>query len=127
MNALNEKLSPHFRRGEFACHCGCGLAEPNPKLISLLELIRSKAGDKAVSIVSGHRCVKHNKAVGGAHNSQHLTGNAADIRVKGLSVQRLHSLITAIHNDGLAHVGGLGFYSDFIHVDVRDGIARWHG
>lgn len=35
-----------------------------------------------ITITSGFRCVKLNKAVGGVPNSWHTKGNAADIRVK---------------------------------------------
>ena len=35
-----------------------------------------------ITITSGYRCVKLNKAVGGVPNSWHTKGNAADIRVK---------------------------------------------
>lgn len=38
-----------------------------------------------VRITSGYRCADLNKAVGGATNSQHSTGEAADIEVAGQS------------------------------------------
>ena len=38
-----------------------------------------------VRITSGYRCAALNKAVGGAANSQHSTGEAADIEVAGQS------------------------------------------
>ena len=38
-----------------------------------------------VRITSGYRCADLNKAVGGAANSQHSTGEAADIEVAGQS------------------------------------------
>lgn len=40
------------------------------------------AMDEPVFITSGYRCPELNKFVGGVPNSQHLTGCAADIRIK---------------------------------------------
>lgn len=47
---------------------------------NVLQPIRDKYG-KAINITSGYRCKELNKAVGGVSNSQHCTGNAADIDV----------------------------------------------
>lgn len=120
-------LSQHFNSDEFKCKCGCGTSDVNSALIDLLELIRHKSGDNPITILSGHRCKKHNKAVGGAVNSQHLLGNAADIQIKGMTPKQVHLLIDNISNEKLAHVGGLGLYKTFVHIDVRSGTARWNG
>ena len=47
-------------------------------LASGLEKIRSVLG-YPIHINSGYRCPELNKAIGGALNSQHMTGNAADL------------------------------------------------
>jgi len=39
-----------------------------------------EAYDNPIVVDSGYRCPKLNKAVGGVSNSQHVTGEAADIR-----------------------------------------------
>lgn len=44
----------------------------------ILQPIRTKYG-KPITITSGFRCEKLNKAVGGVKTSQHLKGEAADI------------------------------------------------
>lgn len=43
-----------------------------------LERIRSVLG-YPIHVNSGYRCAALNKAIGGSKNSQHMTGNAADI------------------------------------------------
>jgi zinc D-Ala-D-Ala carboxypeptidase len=49
---------------------------------NVLEPVRSLG---VVQISSGYRCPKLNKAIGGASNSQHQTGEAADFEIAGLS------------------------------------------
>lgn len=49
--------------------------------VEVLQPLRDFLG-KPVVISSGYRCRELNEKVGGVSNSQHLTGEAADIRVK---------------------------------------------
>ena len=44
----------------------------------VLDPARERLG-KAVVVNSGFRCPVHNKAVGGVYNSQHVSGQAADV------------------------------------------------
>lgn len=46
----------------------------------VLEPLRSYA-NQPITISSGYRCKTLNKVVGGTHNSQHMTGEAADIHI----------------------------------------------
>lgn len=115
-------LSRNFSTHEFNCRC-CGRAEINPRLVDALQELRDLAA-AAVRITSGYRCPEHNRAVGGAKRSQHLLGNAADIVIDGRSVAETYELaeqVPAFRN------GGIGVYPEqgFVHVDVRDGRARW--
>jgi uncharacterized protein YcbK (DUF882 family) len=115
-------LSRNFSTHEFNCRC-CGRAEINPHLVDALQELRDLAA-AAVRITSGYRCPEHNRAVGGAKRSQHLLGNAADIVIDGRSVAETYELaeqVPAFRN------GGIGVYPEqgFVHVDVRDGRARW--
>lgn len=51
------------------------------RLINIvLDPLREAYGE-AITVNSGYRCPELNKAVGGAKNSQHMTGEAADITV----------------------------------------------
>lgn len=48
--------------------------------VSVLEPLRAELG-RPITITSGFRCSKLNKAVGGVEHSQHMYGQAADIRI----------------------------------------------
>lgn len=66
--------------------------------INFLEPLRSKLAEKygktlPIIVSSGYRSAALNKEVGGAPNSQHLTGEAVDIIVPGLKVEELFQFI----------------------------------
>lgn len=115
-------LTQNFSRHEFACKCGCGQDTVDWATLELLEVIRKAFGDRPITILSGNRCPKHNAAVGGAKDSQHLRSRAADIVVEGATPAEVFDYL-----DGW-HEGGLGSYETFTHVDTRTaGRARWKG
>ena len=119
--AIDEILSRHFRKSEFACKCGCGFDDVDPALIDLLEEVRSYFGNRPVRVLSGCRCESHNKTVGGSAKSQHLLGKACDFYIEG--VESLFT--TAYLRDRYPTSLGIGEYSSFTHVDVRSEKARW--
>lgn len=114
--------NPYFSRAEFACHCGCGGSTVDARLLEILTTFRAYF-NKPMYINSGFRCENHNKAVGGSPRSQHLTGKAADIRIKDVDPEVVYSTI----NDAMGDWGGLGLYEDFVHIDVRKNRVRWNG
>lgn len=124
-------LSKHFDRTEFTCKCGCGFCKPDPKLIEGLERIRELAGGLPVKVTSGCRCRKHNSTIPGhAKDSQHTYGRAADIKIKGTDGNWM-SASALIHLAEMVpqfNKGGIGRYTNRIHVDIRsNGPARWGG
>lgn len=112
--------SQHFIRREFECQCGCGTDTVDAELLFILDDLRSLLG-VPVTITSGYRCEIHNKDVGGANNSQHLIGKAADIRVNGYSPKDVYELLDQLYPDKY----GIGLYQNWIHIDVRSSKARW--
>jgi hypothetical protein len=161
------QLTPRFYLEEFACHDGTPYPVDRPDdevpgkdwgetrlgpLLETLEAIREAVG-KPVRINSGFRTVEYDTrlwdrsvATGGGHRdkappalSQHPKGRAADISVGSLTAAQLRDLIGGLYRAGkLPHLGGLGVYPSFVHVDVRprpgskgganDGhLAQWGG
>lgn len=116
-------LSKHFSRHEFACNCGCGSDTVDVETLQLCEEVRELVG-APVMVTSGHRCARHNRRVGGARNSQHVKGRAADLAVP--DPQAVYDALVRRYPDRY----GFGCYPrhGFVHVDTRSGLpARWQG
>ncbi|EHO5970626.1 serine/threonine protein kinase [Salmonella enterica] len=115
-------ISKHFKRKEFSCRCGCGQDTVDAELLVILEDVREHFG-RPVIINSANRCPTHNKRVGGATRSVHLTGKAADIVVKGIAPDIVHAYLTTKYPNSY----GIGKYNTFTHVDSRSVKSRWIG
>ena len=113
-------ISKNFDRKEFGCKCGCGLDDVDSELVLALQRLRNW-WRRPVSINSACRCEAHNAAIGGSKNSQHLLGKAADITVQGVSPEEVHRYLSETYPDKY----GIGKYSTFTHIDVREKKARW--
>lgn len=93
----NKQLSPHFHRSEFVCPCGCGVGTVDAELLELLEAVRDVFGP--VAIHSGYRCAEHNRQIGGAPNSYHTKGQAADIKALESSIEDVAAWINNAYPD----------------------------
>lgn len=97
----------------------------NPALIDRLDKLRMILGSRGeYHVVSGYRSAKTNKMLrkknkGVAKKSMHMTGNAIDVRLPGVSTRRLRDAAKSLQ------AGGVGYYgrSDFVHLDT--GKARF--
>ncbi len=87
------------------------------KLAIQLQVLRDYLG-KPIKINSGYRSPKHNKAIGGVKNSQHVLGKASDIKVKGIKPEELALIIERLISDGEMLQGGIGIYNTFVHYDI---------
>ncbi len=104
---------------------------------NVLDPARERLG-KPIRVNSGYRCPKHNSAVGGVRNSQHMSGEAADIvpvkseelKVKSEAVDivpvkseelkvksELARLVEIIKENG--KFDQLIIYSTFVHVSWK--------
>ena len=111
------RLTPNFTVAELACPC-CGACEMDSEFMRRIQVLRDIVGFPLIP-VSGFRCRKHNASLkGAAEGSQHLFGNAVDIRVRNLTGSRRYLLIkTAFDLD----FGGIGIGKVQLHLDGREG------
>lgn len=120
--ANGNRLSKNFKASEFRCKCAgkysdcLGVRVRRADLIALEKL--RNAYPSGLRIVSAYRCKRHNRAVGGASKSQHLTGRAFDIpqRLK-VNDKRIPARFR-----GRGYAGKLKLVR---HVDSRSIPARW--
>ena len=124
------KLSPHFSLAELvssqvATRKGIDNA-PAPtivanltRLAALLEQVRALVG-APIAISSGYRSPALNKAVGGAANSAHVLGLAADISTAKLAPKALALLIrqSGLDFDQLIYEG------TWVHIGLSTGTPR---
>lgn len=121
------QLSGDFHTGEFHCkgkNC-CVETLVDARLVEYLQQIRDHFCAPVI-LNSGYRCGKHNEAVGGAKNSRHCAGMAADIRVKGYKPLEVAQYAEQIG------IPGIGLYETdadghFVHIDTREKKCYWYG
>lgn len=120
----------YFTREEFRCQCKgkyCNgfPVEPQEKMVRTVDEIRRRLG-VPVTIVesggSGVRCPVHNANVGGVANSNHLTGNAADLH-SGKSPEEM----ARVAEEVMGNTGEIGIYDWGIHVGVNCKYSRFYG
>ncbi|MBT9559904.1 MAG: peptidoglycan-binding protein [Myxococcales bacterium] len=120
-------LTAHFALNEFRSKDGAGFPRSViPVLRELaenLEVLRAEVGP--IGITSGYRSPAHNRAVGGAKNSYHVRGMAADITVAGMTPRQVRAKVLSLIASGRMKQGGIGLYSTFVHYDTRGYAARW--
>ncbi|ASV44586.1 endolysin [Agrobacterium phage Atu_ph03] len=79
-----------------------------------------------LTITSGYRSPEHNKRVGGAKQSQHTTGNAADIDMSGLNDNERAELVRTLKAQGITRFGTYDNHKDMLHVDTSTANgAQW--
>lgn len=82
---------------------------------NVLEPLRVKLG-KPITITSGYRCERDNAAIGGANNSQHVLGQAADILVNGMTVSEVFDFIKA---SGIPYDQNIHEFSEWNHISYN--------
>ena len=92
----------------------------DPKVLDILWQIQQVSGETGIwEVISAYRSPETNKMLrskssGVAKKSQHLEGNAIDVRFTGLDLEVLRDTARSLK------LGGVGYYpgSDFVHVDT---------
>lgn len=116
----NKKLSANFSVGEMACNDGSDTVIIDSDLILILQKIRTHF-NRPVTISSGYRTPTWNRKIGGASNSYHTKGQAADIYINGVE-----PAVIAAYAEKLG-VLGIGLYTTqkFVHIDTRKTKYYW--
>lgn len=126
LNSLenSDGSTAHFDWSEFTSHDGSGFGGGNVsstqvkenvrRLMYKLEALRKKAGDRSITINSGFRSVSYNASIGGASNSMHTYGVAADVVVSGLSTYQTYKIAETCGFSGLE-----SYEHSWQHVDSR--------
>lgn len=86
-----------FTREEFRCKCGgryCSgyPAEMKREVVTVADRARKYFGSPG-HVISGLRCQQHNANSGGVANSQHMYGEAVDLRIEGVSADTLLAFV----------------------------------
>lgn len=118
----------HFTYGELDDGCGGSgydggpLSTAQTKANALqtmwqLEAMRHALGDQPLNITSGFRSYSCNSSVGGASDSQHLYGRAADL----VGTPSLCTMAKQARYHGFGGIFGPGYpgHNDHTHVDIR--------
>jgi uncharacterized protein YcbK (DUF882 family) len=91
----------------------------DPKLFLLLDTVHCilKAERRPFHLVSGYRSPSYNRLLccedaNVAHHSYHMKGMAADVYMDGATLRDIERVAKRLK------VGGVGNYSDFVHLDV---------
>ena len=87
----------YFKRAEFKCKCGGRFcngypAEMQEAVVKIADAAREHFG-KPAHVVSGLRCQRWNAHEGGVANSQHMYGEAIDLRIDGVDSETLRQFV----------------------------------
>ena len=115
-----KKVAKNFTVAEFASKDGSRVVIINPMLPEYLQKARDHFGNPLI-ITSGYRTTAHNIKVGGVSNSNHIFGNAADVRIPGIPVLDLYNYFCKIAGDSCE----IGIYNEFVHFAVQPKKSRF--
>jgi len=90
------------------------------RMAKRMDEVRSRLGDRSITVTSWYRPPAVNRAVGGASRSTHLQGHGVDFVVAGLSPGEVQRQLDPWWS------GGLGYGRTFTHLDNRGYRVRWN-
>lgn len=100
------------------CHYADEVKPISTEVLDLLCDIKDRSHkDRRIEIISGYRSVEYNEYLrtrsrNVARNSYHMQGLAIDFSVSGMSKNTLTEIAKSFY------AGGVGKYSEFVHIDV---------
>lgn len=116
------KISTNFKLSEFQSKDGADKVLYSEELLAKLEEARAYGGF-TISVNSGYRSPAHNKRVGGATNSNHTKGMAADVvfRKDGeiVDAKLVCCLCQSLGFNGVAYIS-----ANAVHLDVSNRTYR---
>ena len=122
------RLTANFSLPEFASKDGSDFPEDVKlnlsELAHNLQALRYHFG-RSIIITSGYRSASHNLRIGGARDSFHVRGMAADIQISGITPRQVYDAIEMLIKEGKMKEGGLGLYNSWVHYDHRGKRIRW--
>lgn len=124
------QVSPHFKLREFQSRDGADKVLISEELLAKLEELRAYGGF-VITINSGYRSAAHNKKVGGASNSSHTRGLAADVKVKKdgsyVSAELICALCQTLGFDGVAYINANSAHLDMAGRTYRGNERNGYG
>jgi zinc D-Ala-D-Ala carboxypeptidase len=113
---FTDRISGTFNGGKVSA---ASARENARRCMYKLEALRLKLGNRAITVNSGFRSIAHNADIGGASDSMHLYGTAADLDVPGVSNRTVYQRAETCGFSGLET-----FNTDHQHVDSRADLGR---
>ena len=113
---FTDRVAGNFNGGKVSA---ASAKENARRLMYKLEALRMKLGNKPITVNSGFRSIQHNSDVGGASDSMHLYGTAADLDVPGVANKTVYQKAETCGFSGLET-----YNTDHQHVDSRADLGR---
>jgi len=113
---FTDRVSGNFEGGKLTA---AAVKENARRAMYKLEALRKKLGNTSITVNSGFRSIRHNAEIGGASDSMHLYGTAADLNVPGVSNRTVYQKAETCGFSGLET-----YTVDHQHVDSRADLGR---
>ncbi|MFF1836702.1 D-Ala-D-Ala carboxypeptidase family metallohydrolase [Streptomyces sp. NPDC058231] len=113
---FTDRISGTFSGGKLSA---ADVKENARRAMYKLEALRKKLGNVPITVNSGFRSIAHNADIGGASDSMHMYGTAADLAVPGVSNKTVYQKAETSGFSGLET-----YTADHQHVDSRADLGR---
>lgn len=122
------RISQHFTLGEFIAQDEAGFVRLDAwnrtkaitnmgKVAHQLEKLRAHIMEPII-ITSGWRSAAHNRSIGGAVNSDHMSGEAVDFKVNEFTNRSLYEACLDLQSQGKMAFDQLIGYNHHVHIGM---------